>query len=155
MLNVKCTMHNFLLAFCILHCALCIGACSVPNLEPPACTEARTAVREFYSFHFGNDMRFTLENLKLRERFLTSELAKQVGDAQEGVDPFTTGTTDFPKAFRVGECTEISPGHTEFQLLLFWRDDIRSEQKEIKVEAEKDEGKWLVNRVFGVPPSGG
>ena len=147
MQNAKYTMHNFLLLFCILHFGFCISSCSVPNLEPPACTESRTAVREFYSFHFGNDMKFSLENLKLRERFLTPDLSKRMEFAKEGVDPFTTGTTDFPKAFRVGECKEISPDRTDFQVLLFWRDDTRTEQREINVEAEKQNEKWLVDKI--------
>ncbi|MEO7674817.1 MAG: hypothetical protein ABIU09_12170 [Pyrinomonadaceae bacterium] len=135
----------------VLLALLAIG-CSIPNLEPLACTESRTAVREFYSFHFGNDMRFSAENLKTRDRFLTSELSKRVGEAAAGIDPFTTGTTDFPKAFRVGECSEVSPERTEFQLLLFWRDDTRNEQREIKVEAVKQSGQWLINNVSGVLP---
>ena len=140
-------MHNFLRLFCILYLAFCISSCGVPNLEPTACTEARTAVREFYSFHFGNDMKFSPDNLKLRERFLTPELSKQIASAQDGVDPFTTGTNDLPKAFRVGECNEISPERTEFQVLLFWRDDTRSEQREIKVESVKQSEKWLVDKI--------
>lgn len=130
---------------------LLLTACSVPNLEPSACTESRTAVREFYSFHFGNDMKFSPETLKLRERFLTPELSKQIASAQEGVDPFTTGTNDIPKAFRVGECKVISPERAEFQVLIFWRDDTRSEQREIRIEAVKQNEKWLVDKVFGVP----
>jgi hypothetical protein len=127
---------------------LLLTGCGVPNLEPPACTESRTTVREFYSFHFGNDMKFSPENLKLREKFLTPELLKRLELSQENTDPFTTGTSDFPKAFRVGECKQISPTETKFQVLLFWRDDTRSEQREIKVEAIKQNEKWLVNKVF-------
>lgn len=132
----------------LLWLILTFGAgCSIPNLEPAACTESRTAVREFYSFHFGNDMKFAPENLKLREKFLTPDLLKRLELSQENTDPFTTGTTDFPKAFRVGECKEISPDRTQFQLLLFWRDDTRSEQREIKIEAAKQNEKWLVDNI--------
>lgn len=151
------------LAFSIFNCSFSIASfcasvslwlfllfaagCSIPNLEPPACTDSRTSVREFYSFHFGNDMKFSSENLKLRERFLTPDLSKSMDSMQEEVDPFTTGNSDFPKAFRVGECNEISPGRTEFQVLLFWRDDTRSEQRVIKVTAAKQNEKWLVDTI--------
>lgn len=123
------------------------NACSIPNLETPSCTESRTVVREFYSFHFGNDVKFSADNLKLRERFLTPEFARSESASTEGTDPFTTGNTDFPKAFRVGECKEISPDRTEFQVLLFWRDDTRTEQREIGVETEKRNGEWLLDRI--------
>ncbi len=128
--------------------ALLAGGCGIPNLDPPACTESRTAVREFYSFHFGNDMNFSPESLELRERFLTPELAKQMSTEQEGMDPFTTGTNDFPKAFRIGECKEISPSQTEFQVLLFWRDDTRNEQREIRVTTAKQNEKWLIDKIL-------
>lgn len=132
----------------ILLLALVAAGCSIPNLEPPACAGSRTAVREFYSFHFGNDMKFSPENLKQREKYLTPDFSQKIGSLQEGVDPFTTGTNDLPKAFRVGECKEVSPEETEFQVLLFWRDDTRSEQREIRVAAKRQNGKWLIDKVF-------
>jgi hypothetical protein len=141
--------------FCLLLSANCLLACSVPNLEQGACAEARTPVREFYSFHFGNDMKFSPENLKLREQYLTRELANRSASASEGTDPFTTGTEDIPKAFRVAECTEIAPNRTEFRVLLFWRDDSRTEQREIKIEAVKQNGKWLVDKMTRSTADGG
>ena len=122
-------------------------ACSIPNLESPDCADARLAVREFYSFHFANDMRFSAENLEQREKFLTPEYAASLrGRGAEG-DVFTTGDTDFAKAFRVGTC-EIEPsGHAKIGVLLFWKDDARTEQRQIFVDAAKPGGEWLVNGV--------
>ena len=139
-------MHNFLFPFCILHLALCIG-CSIPILEPQSCIDSRTSVREFYSFHFGNEMRYSDEGLKLRERFLSPTFAQDLTRRQHFGDPFTTGDEDLPKAFRVGACREISPDKAEFQVLLFWRDDVRNEQREIKVETAKQDGRWLIDNV--------
>jgi hypothetical protein len=65
----------------------------------------------------------------------------------EGADPFTIGTTDFPRAFRVGECSEMPDGKTVFEMLLFWRDDERTEQKKVRVEVEKSGDKWLIDKV--------
>src|SRR5436190_6928056 len=100
--NAKRTMHNFFLILCILHCALCISSCSVPNLEKPQCTAARDAVKRFYSFHFGNDMHPSPENLKARESFLTSELISSLSTSTETVRDYFTATEDYPKAFRIG-----------------------------------------------------
>ena len=140
-------MHNFFLQFCILNFAVFFVGCSIPNLEDTACTDARTHVREFYSFHFGNDMGVSAENLKKRERFLTPQFFLKVSNEQQGNDPFTTGTAEFPKAFRVGECRELSPDKAEFQVVLFWRDDIRSEQREVKAVAVKQNDNWLLDNV--------
>ena len=129
----------------LLFIACCISlSCSIPNLEPTACIDARTPVREFYSFHFGNEMRFSQQGLKLREKFLTPDFFRKMSTWPNAGDPFTTGNEDFPKAFRVGECDQIATDLTKFQVLLFWKDDVRSEQREIKVEAIKQGGQWLV-----------
>ena len=61
--------------------------------------------------------------------------------------PFTTDSDDIPRAFRVGECREISPERTESNVLLFWRNDERTEQREIKVETVDKNDTWLVNKV--------
>lgn len=124
-----------------------VTACSVPSLESPACTESKSAVREFYSYHFGNEMKFSAEGLIAREKFLTPEFAESVAGSKEGTDPLTTGSDDIPRAFRVGECREISPERTESNVLLFWRSDERTEQRTIKVEAVDKNDTWLVNKI--------
>ena len=122
-------------------------ACGVPNLEPPACVESRDIVREFYSFHFGNGLAFSADSLKQRERFLTTEFNVRLASQPKGADPFTTGTTDFPRAFRVGECSEMASDKTVFEVLVFWRDDNRTEQKTIRVETGKSGDEWLIDNV--------
>ena len=122
-------------------------ACSIPNLESPSCIDSRNALREFYSYHFGNSMTFSREDLKAREKFLTPEFTARLQTSQEGTDPFTTGTSDIPKAFRAGECREISPERTAFEVLIFWKDDTRSEERRINVEMAKRGDHWLVDNV--------
>jgi hypothetical protein len=125
-----------------------VNACSIPNLEAPECTAARQTVREFYSYHFGNEMRFSPENLQSREKFLTPQFAESLRNRQTDADVFTTNDTDYPKAFRAGECRVVAPGRTEFEVLLFWKDDARSEQRAIKVEAVKQNDKWLIDKII-------
>ena len=98
-------------------------------------------------FHFANEMKFSAEGLRSRTKFLSPEFAAVVAGAKDGSDPFTTGSDDFPKAFRVGECREMSPEKTESNVLLFWRSDDRTEQREIKVETVDKNDTWLVNKV--------
>ena len=140
-------MHNFFLLLCIVHCALCISSCSLPNLEKPQCTEARGVVKQFYSFHFGNDMHPSPEHLKAREMFLTSDLVNSLkASSEEEVDYFTA-TDNYPKAFRIGSCSLESQDKAVLQVLFFWRDDTKSEQKEVKVETVKTGDKWLINKI--------
>lgn len=147
MQNVKCTVHNFLVIFCILHSAFFISACSVPNLEKPQCTAARDTVKRFYSYHFGNDMHPSPDNLKARQDFLSSELIGSLSGANETARDYFTATDNYPKAFRVGECKSDADDRAALQILLLWRDDTKSEQKEVHVETIKVGDKWLINKV--------
>jgi hypothetical protein len=133
--------------FCLLSTVYCLLSCSIPNLEAPECTAARDTVREFYSFHFGNDMKPSAENLRQREKFLSKELLKTLSASNETARDYFTATDKYPKAFRAGSCEAISPEKTVFGILLFWRDDTQNEQREIKVEAVKENGNWLIDKV--------
>jgi hypothetical protein len=52
-----------------------------------------------------------------------------------------------PRAFRVGDCTSVSDGRTKFEILIFWRDENRTEQRKITAEAVNENGAWLIDRV--------
>jgi len=139
-------MHNFLLAFCILHCVLGL-ACGVPNLESGECQQARVAAKQFYSFHFGNDMRPSTEGLKARERFLTPRYFAMLASALEAeMDPFTM-TREYPRAFRIAECRAVSPTDLDLQVQLFWRDDESSVQQEVAANMVKQGDAWLLDGV--------
>ncbi len=136
------------LALFTFHFSLFTSACSIPNLEKPECTAARQAVKELYSYHFGNDMKFTRENLAAREKFLSSQLKANLSQKDESATDYFTQTDDYPKAFRVGGCEVVEPEkRVNFGVLLFWKTDVRSEQKEIHVEAVNENGKWSVDKV--------
>lgn len=145
----KLKIKNWLFVFCIFNFAFLIASCgSIPNLEPRECAESSSVVKEFYSYHFGNEMRFSQENLRLREKFLTPEFYKNLQNIQTENDVFTTNNTDFPKAFRIGKCEVISPEKTVLEIVLFWRDDTRSEEKKIKAETVKQGDKWLIDKIL-------
>jgi hypothetical protein len=135
--------------YCLLFSTCSLLSCgSIPNLENPECIEARNTVKEFYSFHFGNDMKPSEDYLRLREKYLTNDWKFFVSkNLQDKRDLFTL-TEDYPKAFRVGGCKTAESNKAVFQVVFFWKDDTRSEQSETKVETVKENGKWLINRTF-------
>src|SRR5215470_5831641 len=92
--------------FCSLLTACCSLSCSLPNLETPECAEAKEAVREFYSFHYANDIAMSPENLKLREKYLTPQLFQDLVGGHHEKDYFTDSVTP-PKAFKVATCKMI------------------------------------------------
>ncbi len=135
------------LLFCSLLTAHCSLACSIPNLEKPECEQSRNTVREFYSVHFDGEMKPSEEYLKRREKFLTTDLRNSISKNLSDERDYFTGTSDYPKAFRVGDCQVAAPDKTIFSILVFWKTDTRTEQREIKVEAVKENDKWLVSDV--------
>ena len=147
--NSKFKIQNWLIRFCIFNFALLIfSACSVPNLESQDCIEARSSVKELYSYHFGNDMKFSKENLKQREKYLTDDLKKKLENQPESTVDYFTATDDYPKAFRLGKCSNVeTEKKVNVQIVLFWKTDTRSEQKDIQVEVIKQNNDWLVNKV--------
>lgn len=137
-----------LIFVCLLLTAYCSLNCSIPNLETPECTEARNTVKEFYSYHFGNDMKFTKENLKPREKFLSNELKQKLASQPESAADYFTATDDYPKAFRLGSCETVEPNKkVNMQIVLFWKTETRSEQREIQVEVIRESENWLINKV--------
>ena len=145
MQNSKCAIHTFLLLFLLF--VISLGGCSIPNLEKPQCTAARDTVRRFYSFHFGNDMHPSPENLKASEQFLTSDLVKALSSSSETAKDYFTATDNYPKAFRVGSCASDSDEKVTLQVVLLWRDETKSEQKAVHVETVKIGDAWLINKV--------
>jgi len=131
--------------------AVFAASCGIPNLDDPECAQARDNVRQFYSFHFGNDMKPTAENLKLRESYLTPALYNVVSsrleqDAATGHDYFTD-STDYPRTFKIGVCTVESPEKVDFQIQIYWRDERGTVQKDLHVDAVKTPDRWLIDKV--------
>ena len=129
--------------------AIFFAACfSVPNLESAECDAARNTMREFYSIHFGNEMQPSADYLRLREKFLTTDLRAQIAGRLTDKTDYFTATNDYPKAFRIGECTVAAPDRTIFGVVLFWRRNDVNDQRDVKVEAVKENGQWLINKVY-------
>ena len=144
----KLKIKNRLLTFCIFGFTFLVASCSIPNLEAPECTASRLTVKEFYSNHFGGEMKFSPESLKPLEKFLTPEYFQSLRNLPPGNDPLTTGNADFPKAFRVGGCKVVDPSKTDVEVLLFWKTETRSEQRAIHVEVVKRGDQWLIDKIL-------
>ncbi len=125
---------------------LLLSGCSIPTLETAECSAARYAVRRFYSFHFGNEMRPSPEYVAAREAYLTPELGARLATI-DGERDYFTATDDLPKAFRAGECVESGDGRARMRVVLFWRDDTRSDQRQVTADVVNRDGTWLIDNV--------
>lgn len=121
---------------------------SIPNLEKPQCTSSRDVVKRFYSIHFGGDMRFSQENLKVREKFLTKQYAASLQNINSAADIFTSNSEDYPRAFRLGGCEVLGEEKAKVEILVFWKNGDESRQQSVFAEVTKDSGNWLISNIF-------
>jgi hypothetical protein len=133
--------------FCLLLSAFCQLNCGLPNLESPECADAREAAREFYSFHYANDIAMSPDNLKLREKYLTPELYQELTGNRPQKDYFTDSDTP-PKAFKVAGCRITNPNQADIGVHLFWKpNEPTTIQREANVEVIRQRDRWLINKV--------
>ena len=128
-----------------------LTACRVPTLESQQCRDASLAVKEFYSFHFGNDMAPTAENLNARHRFLTDQLYGSVSAASDGKTDYFTKSAEYPKTFKIGKCEAPDAEHANVQVQEYWLQEHGSTkdtiQRSLEVSTVKTGDNWLINSV--------
>jgi len=141
-------VFRFGILFCLLPAAYGQLGCSIPSLESPDCAAARDGVKEFYSFHFGNDMSASTETLKARQRFLTPELFSSLSSQGEtNIDPFTKSDAP-PKTFKIAKCTQQGSDKADVVVQIYWRYETgKVDQRELHVETVKAGDAWLINKV--------
>lgn len=149
-------IRNLVVALCIVSCALSVASCSIPNLESPQCTDATLAVKQFYSFHFGNDMAPSPENLKAREKYLTTDLYKSLSAGSDGKTDYFTKSDAYPKTFKMATCNSGDPQHATVEVQTYWQEERGSTknttQREVTVATVKtNDGRWLIDNVAEGP----
>ncbi len=157
----KFMLRNFLLLAC-----LALVSCNIPQVEDGKCTASREIARSFYSEHFADQtgMAFTRENISRKEKFLTPELFKLLQHEFDRQDEFVkthpdevpfmdgdvfTDSQEYPTGFKVGECKISGESRVAHTVRLFWRNNDKPMQREMKVEVEKRGDKWLINDFIG------
>jgi hypothetical protein len=160
-------MKIFKLWNVLLLACLALMSCSIPQVEDGKCTVSRETVRSFYSEHFadGDKISFTKESVTKKEKFLTPEFyqtaqkqfavlekfktdhpeAKQIDeDLFIDGDPFTN-SMNYPTGFKVGECEISGENNVSHNVRLFWKNDNKPFERDMKVEMEKRGDKWLIS----------
>lgn len=132
---------------CLLLTAYCQLACSIPNLEKPQCTAARDTVKQFYSWYIGTEANVKADHPEIYNKYVSPLFSNSFEPKDWETDHFLL-TNDWPKTFRAGSCSVESEDKAVFQVVLLWRDDNSSYQKEVKVEAIKTGNTWLISKVF-------
>jgi hypothetical protein len=144
MMDAKFQMQNSLLALCILHFALCAGACSIPNPETQQCSEARDSVKEFYSWYLGTDPEQRNKQPDVFRKYISA--ASPLNSTSSDVDPFFNSTTT-PTTFKIAKCETPSADHTNIQVQLYWRQEQKTEQREVYADTAKVGDRWQIEKI--------
>jgi hypothetical protein len=134
---MKCLV--LLMFLSVLSCV----SCSVPTLESESCLQAQGSLKKLLSLHFDKGFEGGKEYKEHRSQYITDRLKDEI-DARPGFD-YLTQTIDPPKAFRIGTCTERGKDVVSLSVLLFWRDEKRSEQREVNIVLKRVGDKWLTD----------
>lgn len=127
----------------LLFATFLISSCSIPNLEGQQCTEARDAVREFYSWYMGTDAAVREKQRDVYNRYIASDFHST---AVTDNDPFYLSDTT-PTTFKIGKCEQKDDSHITIQIQLYWRQDRKTDQKEVYANVTKSGDKWLIDKV--------
>ena len=141
--NKPLEIRKALFTVCLMLIACCVSSCSMPSLETPQCNEARDSVKEFYSWYLGTDA-----EMRSRQRdFYDRYVSRTFDPAQrDGLDAFFLSDTT-PTTFKVGKCEVTDDTHAKVQVQLYWRQERKTDQKEIYVKTVKSEDTWLIESV--------
>lgn len=150
-IKIGSRLSMFLLAAAALASVFAVS-CRVDTFDTSPCGNASDAIRSFYSFHLGNDMTPSPENLEKRKKYLTDELFKQLSASDSKADYFTASEV-FPRTFKIGDCSMKSPDEATVQVQIYWKDDYNTVQKDVLVDTVKRAGEWLVSSVTPDPNS--
>ena len=118
--------------------------CSIPSLEKPECTQARDTVKQFYSWYLGTDVDVRSRQPEIYEKYISPSFVYD--PKKRETDPYFL-TNDFPKTFKIGKCEAPESNKATLQVQLYWRDDAKTVQKDLHVEAIKTGDVWLINKI--------
>lgn len=125
---------------------------------------ASRAVRSFYTFHLARNKDFTVANIRLRRRWLTTELYNLLlgelkreaerSKAQPDEAPYFEGdpltdSQEYPDSFRVGK-VEVSGDRAKVTVTLLWsaRTSRGRDQRDIVVDVAKRGAGWLIDDII-------
>jgi hypothetical protein len=76
------------------------------------------------------------------DRFVSSSFAAKSGP----LDPFFLSDTQ-PTTFKIGKCDAADDSHAKVQVQLYWRQERKTDQKEVYAMTVKSDDKWLIESV--------
>ena len=141
--NAKCTLHNTVRILCVVYCAACLAACSIPNLDSPECAAARDVAKKYYSLAVGGDPMSHPEVLAKLKALRAPNFS--ASPAAEG-DPYYYSSVP-PTSYRADECSPLSDGRVKIEITVIWRVNDKNSIRKDWVTVAKSNDTWLVEHI--------
>ena len=138
-------MRSIVLGLCIVHCALCIGACSIPAIEAGDCTAARDVAKRYYSLAIGGDLKNQADAMREFKALLAPDFSASGSDSNVGRDPYNFSLVT-PSSSRFDECVEQN-GKPTINVTVIWRQSEQNYLRKDKVTLAKSGDAWLVEHI--------
>jgi hypothetical protein len=129
--------------FCLLPIAYCQLAC-IPNPESQQCSEARDSVKEFYSWYLGTDPEQRRKQPEVFRKYISG--TSSLNAVNSDLDPFFNSPTP-PTTFKIAKCETADADHTNIQVQLYWRQDLKIEQREVYADTVRTGDTWQIDRI--------
>ena len=130
---------------CLLPTAYCQLSCSIPNLETAQCSEARDSVKEFYSWYSGTESEDRAKQPEVFKKYISSESPLNSAGGEK-IDPFFNSATP-PTTFKIGKCEMVDGTHTNIQVQLYWRQEAKTDQREVYADTVKSGDRWQIEKI--------
>src|SRR3954453_15952262 len=102
-------IRKLAISLCIVHCALCIGGCSIPAIESADCTAARDVTKRYYSLAVGGDLAHQPDALAQINKLRAPGFSVSGADGSGGRDAYNFSLIT-PSSSRVDECSDLGNG---------------------------------------------
>ena len=91
----------------------------------------------------GTDVTARGNQRDVYDRYIAADFRSAAGSDS---DPFyLSGTT--PTTFKIGKCEQRDDSHVTIQVQLYWRQDGKTDQKEVYADVVKSGDRWLIDKV--------
>jgi len=91
----------------------------------------------------GTDSDVRQKQSDVYKRFIASDFQSAASSDEDAF--YLAGTT--PTTFKIGKCEMRDDTHVVVQVQLYWRQEGKTDQKEVYADVVKRDDKWLISKV--------
>lgn len=138
---------------------LLLPATGFSQLSNKTSADAAATAKAFFTFHFKNKFDYSARGLRLRQRWLDTNLYRLLIAADKKAratkddvpeldgDPFTN-SQEYPDTFKIGD-TKEEYGKAMVEVVFLWKDKGKVvDERNVQVELVKEKNLWKISNII-------